>query len=374
MNSGAVRQKAKGDLDIRVKVRATPAVTAHIDIGEGNSLTGLGSGNIDIRVRERDNLFTINGDYTLNQGSFHVSALELVDRDFTIRDGSSIRFNGDIMDSDLNVTGVYSTKASLSTLLSSSTTRTESSSLSRRQVDCIIGISDKLRNPKIELDIDIPELDPGTAGLVESALNTEDKVMKQFIYLLIANSFLPNEESGVITTDPSNMLYSNMSGIMAGQLNSIFQKLDIPLDLGLNYQQNESGNDLFDVALSTQLFNNRVIVNGTIGNRRLYGTATEEVTGDLDIDIKLDKPGTVRLNLFSHSADQYTSYLDNSQRNGVGIAYQREFNSLRQFFRDLFKSRAEREEQASEEALQPVERKILQIDSTGKAHPVLTNE
>ena len=371
MNSNVVRQKAKGDLDIRVKVRATPAVTAHIDIGEGNSLTGLGSGNIDIRVRERDNLFTINGDYTLNQGSFHVSAFEFVDRDFTIRDGSSIRFNGDVMDSDLNVTGVYSTKASLSTLLSSSMTESTSS---RRQVDCIIGISDKLRNPKIELDIDIPELDPGTAGLVESALNTEDKVMKQFIYLLIANSFLPNEESGVITADTSNMLYSNMSGIMAGQLNSIFQKLDIPLDLGLNYQQNESGNNLFDVALSTQLFNNRVIVNGTIGNRRLYGTATEEVTGDLDIDIKLDKPGTVRLNLFSHSADQYTSYLDNSQRNGIGIAYQREFNSLRQFFQDLFKPRAEREEQVTEEALQPVERIILQIDSTGAAHPVLTHE
>ena len=374
MNSNVVRQKGKGDLDIRVKVRATPSVTAHIDIGEGNSLEGLGNGSIDLRMRQRDNLFTINGDYTLNQGSFHVSALELVTRDFTIRDGSSIRFNGDIMDSDLNVTGVYSTKASLSTLLSSASTASESGSLARRQVDCIITITDKLRNPKIELDIDIPELDPGTAGQVESALNTEDKVMKQFIYLLVANSFLPNEESGIISAGTSNMLYSNMSGIMAGQLNSIFQKLDIPLDLGLNYQPDEAGNDLFDVALSTQLFNNRVIVNGTIGNRRLYGTSTEEVTGDLDIDIKLDKPGTVRLNLFSHSADQYTSYLDNSQRNGVGIAYQREFNSLRQFFHDLFVSRSEREERAAEEALQPVERIVLQIDSTGKAHPVTTNE
>lgn len=374
MSSGTVRQKSKGDLDIRVKVRATPSVTAHIDIGEGNSLEGLGSGNIDIRMRERDNLFTINGDYTLNQGSFHVSALQLVTRDFDIRDGSSIRFIGDIMDSDLNVTGVYSTKASLSTLLTSASTASESSSLSRRQVDCIIGITGKLRNPSIKLDIDIPELDPGTAGLVEGALNTEDKVMKQFIYLLVANSFLPNEESGIITSGTSNMLYSNMSGIMAGQLNSIFQKLDIPLDLGLNYQPDEAGNNLFDVALSTQLFNNRVIVNGTIGNRRLYGTSTEEVTGDLDIDIKLDKPGTVRLNLFSHSADQYTSYLDNSQRNGVGIAYQREFNSLKQFFQNLFVSREEREERAAQEALQPVERIILQIDSTGKAHPVTTNE
>ena len=360
-------KKTQGDLDIRVRVRATPAVTAHIDIGE-NSLQGLGNGLIDLRIRTGQNdQFAINGDYTLSQGAFKFSALDLVTREFSIREGSSIRFNGDVMDSDLNVTGVYSTKASLSTLLSSSA----SADASRREVDCIIGITDKLRNPQITFDIEIPQLDPGTEGLVSSALNTDDKKMKQFLYLLIANSFLPNEESGIITSGGSNMLYSNMSGIMAGQLNSIFQALNIPLDLGLNYQQNASGQNLFDVALSTQLFNNRVVVNGNIGNRRMLGTTTDEVAGDLDIDIKLDKPGTFRLNLFSHSADQYTSFLDNSQRNGVGFAYQREFNSIGQFFRQLFTPRREREVQ---EALQPVERTLLQIDTAGKAHPLIPNE
>ena len=364
----STKKKTQGNLDIRVRVRATPDVTAHIDIGE-NSLQGQGNGliNLGIRSGKSSSQFTINGDYTLNQGEFRFSALDLVTRDFSIRDGSSIRFNGDVMDSDLNVTGVYTAKASLSTLLSNSAT----ADAARRDVHCIIGITDKLRNPKIQFDIEIPELDPGTEGLVNSALNTEDKVMKQFLYLLIANSFLPNEESGIITTGGSNMLYSNMSGIMAGQLNSIFEALHIPLDLGLNYQQNASGQNLFDVALSTQLFNNRVVVNGNIGNRRLYGTTTDEVAGDLDIDIKLNKPGTFRLNLFSHSADQYTSFLDNSQRNGIGFAYQREFNSLGQFFRDLFTPRREREAQ---EALQPVERTVLQIDTAGKAHPLIPNE
>ena len=358
------KKKTQSDLDVRVRVRATPAVTAHIDIGE-NTLQGLGNGLIDLRIRTGQNLFTINGDYTLSEGDFKFSALNMVTREFSIRDGSSIRFNGDVMDSDLNVTGVYTTKASISTLLSS----TAGAESARRQVDCILDITGKLRNPQIKFDIDIPQLDPGTEGLVESALNTEDKVMKQFLYLLIANSFLPNEESGIITTGGSNMLYSNMTGIMAGQLNSIFEKLDIPLDLGLNYQQDATtGQNLFDVALSTQLFNNRVVVNGTIGNRRLYGTTTDEVAGDLDIDIKLDKPGTFRLNLFSHSADQYTSFLDNSQRNGVGFAYQREFNSLKQFFHDLFTPRKERD---SQEMLQPMERTVLQIDSIGKAHPIV---
>ena len=357
-----VKKKTKGELDVQIRVRATPSVTAHIDIGE-NSLRGQGSGLINLRIRTGQNdRFIIGGDYTLSQGDFKFSALNVVTRDFTIRDGSSIRFGGDVMDSELDVTGVYSTKADVSTLISASM-----GSGSRRQVNCLLNITGQLRNPQIGFDIEIPELDPGTEGLVSSALNTEDKVMKQFLYLLIANSFLPSDESGIITTGGSNMLYSNMTGIMAGQLNSIFQKLDIPLDLGLNYQQTSAGANLFDVALSTQLFNNRVVVNGTIGNRRLFGTTTDEVAGDLDIDIKLDKPGTFRLNLFSHSADQYTSFLDNSQRNGVGIAYQREFNDLGQFFRELFTPRREREEGVQETP----ERQTLQIDSAGRAHPVL---
>ena len=68
------------------------------------------------------------------------------------------------------------------------------------------------------------------------------------------------------------------------------------------------------------------------------------MVGDLDIEIKLDRSGAFRLNLFSHSADMYSNYLDNSQRNGVGLTYQTEFNSMRQFLRNMFSSRKKRQE------------------------------
>ena len=53
------------------------------------------------------------------------------------------------------------------------------------------------------------------------------------------------------------------------------------------------------------------------------------------------------MNLFSHSADDYTAYLDNTQRSGVGIAYQREFNTFKEFFRNLFSGRRRREQKAA---------------------------
>ena len=95
------------------------------------------------------------------------------------------------------------------------------------------------------------------------------------------------------------------------------------------------------------------------------GSSTQnDVVGDIDIEIKLDRAGSFRLNLFSHSADQYTNYLDNSQRNGVGITYQTEFNSFRQFFRNIFSSREKRirNRQTEEEAVRNAERVKIQIE------------
>ena len=357
------REEARGsDLNVKVRVRATPEVRLYIDIDDDNSLNASGTGTVELESRQAQGSFTMNGNYALRDGSFHFSALNLVSRDFTIQDGSSVRFNGDVWDTELDVNGLYVTKASLANLIADET------AVNRRTVNCGINITGPLRNPEVDFNIEVPDLNPTTQAQVDAALNSEDKVQKQFIYLLVAGSFLPAEESG-ITTSGSDVLFSNVSSIMSGQINNIFQKLDIPLDLGLNYQATQTGNSIFDVALSTQLFNNRVLVNGTVGNKQLLGgTTTNEVAGDIDIEIKLNRSGSLRLNLFTHSADQLTSYLDNSQRHGGGIAWQREFNSFGQFFRSLFTSRKKREEQMRERALNPPASVVLQIDSTGKAH------
>ena len=333
MMSKLKKQAAEaGDISLNLRVGATPGVTAVVEIDResGNMLSANGSGQLELKMKGDD--FSINGNYGINSGNYKFVALGLASRDFQIKEGSSIRFNGDIMESSLNIDAVYRTKASLSTLIADT-----ASVSTRRTVECGISISDRLKNPRLGFSINVPDIDPAVKSKVESALSTEDKIQKQFLSLIISNSFLPDEQSGIVNS--STLLYSNVSEVMANQLNNILQKLDIPIDLGLNYQPNSKGNDVFDVAVSTQLFNNRVIVNGNIGNRQYRNSSSNtDVVGDIDIEIKLNRPGTLRLNLFSHSADQYTNYLDNSQRNGIGMGYQMEFNGIRDEDRDKLKT------------------------------------
>ena len=350
------KNTSSNEFMVNLHINANPDVTAYVEIDKatGHVLSGKGNGTLDLVAG--DDIFTINGDYTLTGGNYKFVALGFVNKDFEIQDGSSVTFNGDILESTLDIDALYKTKASLSTLIADTT-----SVGNRRTIECGIEITDKLANPRLGFSIEIPDIDPTIKSRVESALSTEDKIQKQFLSILLYNRFLPDEQSGIFNN--SNMLYNSVSEVMSGQLSNILQKLNIPVDLGLNYQPNEKGNDVFDVAVSTQMFNNRVSVNGSVGNKQYTSGGETDVVGDIDIEIKLNRAGSFRLNLFSHSADSYTNYLDNSQRNGVGLTYQTEFNSFRHFFRNIFSSKKKRQEakQAEEQAMIDVKRVEIKI-------------
>ena len=331
-------KKLAGDFSAHARINVSSGLTAAVTLGgdSGSSLTAGGQGSAELFLRPAKNQLNINGNYTLSGGKFHFNAANLIDKDLDITQGSSLKFNGAIPDTELDITAAYNLKTQLSTLLADTT-----ATATRRAVECLLNISGKLSSPEIGFEVNVPDLDPTTQAQVQAALNTEDKVQKQFVALLVMGSFIPDERSGVFNSN--NVLYSSVSSIVSGQLNNILQKLDVPLDFGFNYQQNNSGKDVFDVAVSTQLFNNRVVVNGSIGNRQ-YSTGDKgDFAGDLDIDLKLDRQGQFRLKLFSHSADQYTTYLDNSQRNGVGLSWQKEYSNLRDLWRSVTRKQRQKE-------------------------------
>lgn len=322
----AEEKKGEGKMNIKAHLMVSPQVTINmpIDAESGSGISANGNGDITILLPAGTDEVSLFGAYNIHSGKFNYEIPGLLKKEFVLEDGSSISFGGNLMNTELNVNAQYRLSTTLSSLIADST-----STDIRRHVNCGIQISDKLISPKASFSIDIPDLDPTTKSEVQSALNTEDKVQKQFVALLVFGTFIPSENSGVV--NGSNILYSNLTKMMMNQVNNVLAKLNIPVDLGFGYQQGVTGNGVFDVAVSTQLFNNRVVVNGSMGNRK-YKTSTSpggDIVGDLDIEVKIDKPGRYRVKLFSHSADEYASYLDQSQRNGLGFTYQQEFSSTK---------------------------------------------
>ena len=112
-------RKKASELQMRIRVNADQATEAFVEIDRqsGDVLAGRGAGLLDMYVRPSSNIFTINGDYRISEGVFRFNAMDIAKRVFTIADGSTVRFNGDIMDSDLNISGLYTTKASVAALI-----------------------------------------------------------------------------------------------------------------------------------------------------------------------------------------------------------------------------------------------------------------
>ena len=326
------RKRRQSDIDIHANVNVHSGIKAFVEIDKsaGNVASLSGDGNVNLHLRPAKAIFDLNGEFSIREGNYQFVIPGILSKDFNVAEGSSIKFGGDIADTELDINVIYKQKASLSALVAE-----ESKTGTKRLVECGISVSDRLRNPKIGFSVNVPDLDPTTKSLVEAALSTEDKVQKQFMALLLMGSFIPDENSGVV--NGSEILVSNVTELMSNQLNSILQKLEIPVDVGIGYQGTYQGSNMFDVAISTQLFNDRVIVGGSVANRKYNNTASSgDMVGDLDIQIKLDDEGKFRLNIFSHSADEYTSYLDLSQRNGVGVSYQKEYLGFSDFISSIF--------------------------------------
>lgn len=326
-NLGDVIVKKNTSLELKLRAIATPEASLKIEINKalGDVITGYGNGIIDMDIKTAEKTFNIYGDYIIDRGNYQFGyAL----KQFDIIQGGKISFNGDITGTNLDLTTSYKTKASISTLISDT-----ASIGNRRTIDCQIAMNGPLLNPTLGFNIVIPDLDPATGARVSAALNSEDKILRQIMSILISGNFVPDMESNIVNN--TNIIYSNLSEILSNQINSIFNQLDIPLDLNFNYQQGNSGQNIFDAAVSAQLLDNRVIVNGNIGNSP-YTTNSNSLAGDLQVEVKLDSKGKIRARVFSRSADRYSNYLEGIQRNGFGVVYQEEFNSFRELFDRLF--------------------------------------
>jgi len=337
-NAETTKKKSNLTLDMEVSIKEQTEGVIELGRSSGSTLAVRGNGDIHLYSTPKG-IALMTGDYQITGGKYHFTLPgAMITKDFSIQNGSTIKLGSDLKSASININAIYSLKASLATLLS------DTKADSRRNVECGINIKGTLDALDFGFKVNIPDLDPTTQSRVDIALNTEDKMQKQFMALLIMGTFLPDEASGIV--NGSNVLYSNVTEIMSGQFNSVLERLGIPLDLGLGYEQNSRGTDIFDVAISTELFNKRVVINGNVGNRdnALSGSSQSTVVGDVDIEVKVDRPGTFRVKAFSHSADEHTSFLDSSQRNGVGLTYQRDYDNFWQFLKYVFSSKAKKEE------------------------------
>ena len=112
-------EEQKTDIRLNILVDATPDATMKIimDPVAGDYISGKGTGNIRTEFYNKGDV-KMFGSYQINQGVYKFSLQEVIRKDFVIKNGSTITFNGAPLDANLDIQASYTVNsASLNDLI-----------------------------------------------------------------------------------------------------------------------------------------------------------------------------------------------------------------------------------------------------------------
>jgi len=308
-----------GGLSLNFNLSVTPDAEVQIIFDEkvGDIIRARGEGDLKMIINSNGD-FKMYGSYVISKGDYLFTLSNTLNKKFRVQKGGTISWNGPADDADLNLTAVYT----LNKVPVFDLTQEEENRDKKVQVDCNLGLSQKLSAPLLNFGIGLPQTEEDLITQLNSL--PSDDLNKQIISLLILNKFqpLPGLRSSISATG----MNVNTGELLANQLGHWLSQISNNLDVGLKYEQGDSasGSEL-EVALSTQLLNERLVINGNFGVGSQ--TTASGVAGDVDIEYKIDKAGKLRARAFTKTNDQ-TIYDTEPISYGLGIFFRHEFDKF----------------------------------------------
>ncbi|MBP5687330.1 MAG: translocation/assembly module TamB [Muribaculaceae bacterium] len=315
-------------IDLQTDITPVAEIVLVMDPVGGDRIRAFGSGNLHLNYNSIDDSFDMFGKYVLEKGSYNFTLQDIIIKDFTIRNGSTISFNGNPYNANLDINAVYSLNANLSDLDASFSTDRD---INRTNVpvNALLKVKGDITEPELAFDLEFPTLTSDAYSKVKSIISTDEMMSRQIIYLLALNRFYTPDYMQSQKTN--NEFTSVASSTISSQLSSILGQISENWQISPNFRSDKG--DFSDVevnlALSSQLLNNRLIFNGNFGYRdNTYNTRNSNFIGDFDLEYLLNRKGTIRLKAYNHFNDQNYYVRDAMTTQGVGVVFKHDFDRL----------------------------------------------
>ena len=334
------------DINMSLDVKDNTEVQLVIDPTVGDIIKATGNGLLNMRINEGADIFEMYGDYVITEGSYLFTLQNIINKKFVIERGSSIQWTGEPLDALLNIDAVYKVKASLQPLLEGYV----DSSIPNRAVpvNCIINLSDRLTKPTVNFDVEVPSADASIQAVIANVLSTPERLSQQFLYLLIANSFLSENTTEASTIGVSSAATTGFE-LLSNQLSNWLSSESSNIILRYRPKTEQMMSDEVDFGLSQGLFNNRLLIevegNYLVDKSRVVN-ATSSFTGEAYITWLIDRAGTLRTRGFTHTIDRFDEN-QGLQETGLGIYFKEDFDNakdLKERLKTRFSRRKKREQ------------------------------
>jgi len=340
-------QPKTSGIDINMDLQINPSAEVQLifDLVIGDIMKANGSGDLNISYNRNDEL-RITGDYVVEQGDYMFTLGNFINKTFIVQNGGRIIFNGDIDNAEIDLTAIYRLRTSLAEIMPPDMAYSE-----RVPVECQLNLTGRLFNPKIEFDISLPTIDESRRAFLRNAIATEEQMSRQFLYLLVMNSFYPDPNIGwanSTSVGTANAAAVTTSEMLFSQLNNMLSKIS-EFDIGFNYRPGVGNNDInsdqLELILSRAMFNDRLIINSNFDVRSANNNNpnANQITGDFDAEVKLTEK--IRFKVFNRYNNPYAGSIRPDYTQGVGVFFRQEFNKFSDLLKRKEKSALKREDE-----------------------------
>ena len=329
-------EQKKRNFAIDIDVDATDVAKLKIMLpGNIGTIDASGNGNVKLSTSTAEAL-SMYGKYTISSGRFQLTLMSLVTRNFSLKKGGSISWSGNPTDGRINATGVYNVKASLADL--GIQVDSTSSANNNVNVECLIHLKEALLNPTISFGMRLPNASEDVIQTVYSLVDTTNQTVMatQALSLLVWGKFAyaGGSAGAEQNVDLTNLFATNMQVDITQNMN-----------LGVSYHSgNDDSYDEYQVALRTELFENRLTIETNVGvmsSNNPDADAASNIVGEFDLYYKLSKDGRLQAHFYNHSNynTNFNSFAIDRRApytQGLGLTYSRSFPT----FRDLFRKKS----------------------------------
>lgn len=327
-------EKDNKNFNLDLTITATPDARAQLIYNSqiGDVIRARGEGILRFGMDNEGDM-TLSGSYTVEQGDYLFTLQNVINKRFTIEQGGTIEWSGSPYNALIDINAVYKLKASLYDLLVNTYDNIYQSQ--RIPVECKIILSEELSNPTIDFAIDFPSVEDRLVEELKQFFNTSEEMNRQILSLVVLGKFYtPEYLRGTYEAQNPNLIGTTASELFSNQLSNWLSQISSNVDIGLNYRPGtQITDDEIELALSTQMFNDRVTINGNIGNNSNPNSANNsQLVGDFEVNVKLTPSGKIRFKAYNRSNNNLI-YETAPYTQGVGFTFTENFNT----FDDLLK-------------------------------------
>lgn len=315
------------DFELDITANITPDATLQLVMNQAanDHISVAGNGELQVSIHGDDiNLF---GTYTVDHGGYRLSLQDVINKDFEVLQGSTVTFDGDPMNSRLNITACHTVNyVPLKDLTPDATGNV--------RVNCLLKIGGTLDSPQLTFDLELPQGTEEEKTILRSYTSTEEQMNMQFIYLLGVGKFYTMDLAQNQNTEGTGNMESFLSSTISGQINNLLSSIinndnwnfasNIRTENMMGVTDNPMANMEVQGILEGRLLDNRLLINGNFGYRDNPMYASNFI-GDFDIRYLLRND--LSLKGYNKTNDRYFTKTSLTTQ-GIGLLFQRDFNYL----------------------------------------------